>query len=130
MPALPNALRLGRALGALRHAMSAEQDQEFDDVATADFIAATGLVQPVFRPTRDRWLDLVLVVDQSPSMVVWGSTVSELRAVVGRHNAFNRVRFGLGSLGLQSTTFGVLSQTAGDQANSPRQIQLALKLYF
>jgi hypothetical protein len=45
-------------------------------------------------------------------------------------NAFNRVRFGLGSLGLQSTTFGVLSQTAGDQVNSPRQMQLALKLYF
>jgi hypothetical protein len=45
-------------------------------------------------------------------------------------NAFNRVRFGLGSLGLQSQTFGVLSQTAGDQANSPRQIQLALKLYW
>jgi hypothetical protein len=45
-------------------------------------------------------------------------------------NAFNRTRFGLGSLNLQSQTFGVLSQTAGDQANSPRQIQLALKLYF
>lgn len=45
-------------------------------------------------------------------------------------NAFNRVRFGLGSLGLQSQTFGVLSQTAGDQVNSPRQIQFALKLYF
>jgi hypothetical protein len=45
-------------------------------------------------------------------------------------NVFNRTRFGLGSLGLQSQNFGVLSQTAGDQANSPRQIQLALKLYF
>jgi hypothetical protein len=45
-------------------------------------------------------------------------------------NAFNRTRFGNGSLGLQSQTFGVLSQTAGDQTNSPRQIQLALKLYF
>ena len=45
-------------------------------------------------------------------------------------NAFNRVRFGRGSLTLQSQTFGVLSNTAGDQANSPRQMQLALKLYF
>jgi hypothetical protein len=45
-------------------------------------------------------------------------------------NAFNRVRFGMGSLSLQSQNFGVLSRTAGDQANSPRQIQLALKLYF
>jgi hypothetical protein len=45
-------------------------------------------------------------------------------------NAINRTRFGLGSLGLQSTTFGVLSRTAGDQANSPRQVQFALKLYW
>lgn len=45
-------------------------------------------------------------------------------------NAFNRAIFGLGSLSLQSTTFGVLSRTSGDQANSPRQVQFALKLYF
>ena len=45
-------------------------------------------------------------------------------------NAFNRVRFGFGSLTIQSQTFGVLSNTAGDQANSPRQMQLAAKLYF
>ena len=45
-------------------------------------------------------------------------------------NAFNRVRFGQGSLTIQSQTFGILSQTAGDQINSPRQMQLALKLYF
>ncbi|MEO8595114.1 MAG: carboxypeptidase-like regulatory domain-containing protein [Candidatus Solibacter sp.] len=45
-------------------------------------------------------------------------------------NAFNRVRFGQGSLTIQSQTFGLLSQTAGDQANTPRQMQLALKLNF
>jgi hypothetical protein len=45
-------------------------------------------------------------------------------------NAFNRVRFWQGSLTIQSQTFGILSQTAGDQNNSPRQMQLALKLYF
>jgi len=45
-------------------------------------------------------------------------------------NAFNRVRFGQESLTIQSQTFGILSQTAGDQINSPRQMQLALKLCF
>ncbi|MDZ4796546.1 MAG: TonB-dependent receptor [Bryobacteraceae bacterium] len=45
-------------------------------------------------------------------------------------NAVNWVRFGNGNLSLQSPVFGVLSQTAGDQGNSPRQIQFALKLYF
>ena len=44
-------------------------------------------------------------------------------------NVFNRVRFGTGSTQLQSSTFGVLSGS-GSQINTPRQLQLALKLYF
>jgi hypothetical protein len=44
-------------------------------------------------------------------------------------NTFNRVRFGTGSTTLQSATFGVLTG-AGSQINTPRQLQLALKLYF
>jgi hypothetical protein len=44
-------------------------------------------------------------------------------------NAFNRVRFGTGSLSLQSSQFGVLTSQA-DLLNSPRSLQLALKLYF
>jgi len=44
-------------------------------------------------------------------------------------NVFNRVRFGTGSTQLQSQTFGVLSGS-GSQINSPRSLQLALKLYF
>jgi len=44
-------------------------------------------------------------------------------------DVFNRVRFGTGSNSLQSATFGVLTG-AGSQINSPRQLQLAGKLYF
>ena len=44
-------------------------------------------------------------------------------------NVFNRTRFGTGSLTLQSSTFGQLT-SSGDLLNSPRQLQLALKLYF
>ncbi len=44
-------------------------------------------------------------------------------------NAFNRVRFGTGSLTLQDQNFGRLT-SSGDLLNSPRQLQLALKLYF
>jgi hypothetical protein len=45
-------------------------------------------------------------------------------------NVFNRVRFGIGSTTLQSSTFGHLTVNAGSQANTPRQLQLAMKLYF
>ena len=44
-------------------------------------------------------------------------------------NVFNRVRFGTGSTQLQSQSFGVLTG-AGSELNTPRQIQLGLKLYF
>jgi hypothetical protein len=44
-------------------------------------------------------------------------------------NIFNRVRFGTGSQQLQSQQFGQLTSSS-DLLNSPRQLQLALKLYF
>ena len=44
-------------------------------------------------------------------------------------NAFNRVRFGTGSLTLQDQNLGKLV-SASDLLNSPRQIQMGLKFYF
>ena len=44
-------------------------------------------------------------------------------------NVFNRVRFGTGNLTIQNTQFGILT-SSGDLLNSPRQLQLALKVYF
>jgi hypothetical protein len=44
-------------------------------------------------------------------------------------NVFNRVRFGAGNLTLQDQNFGHLTSSS-DLLNSPRQLQLALKLYF
>ncbi len=44
-------------------------------------------------------------------------------------NVFNRVRFGTGSTSLQDQNFGHLTSSS-DLLNSPRQLQLALKLYF
>ncbi|MES1256851.1 MAG: TonB-dependent receptor, partial [Acidobacteriota bacterium] len=61
------------------------------------------------------------------SFPIWEKTRLEFRAEA--FNVFNRVRFGTGSTQLQSSTFGVLTG-AGSQINSPRNLQLALKLYF
>jgi hypothetical protein len=44
-------------------------------------------------------------------------------------NAFNRVRFSTGSGSLQSQSFGRLTSN-GDLLNSPRQMQMALKVYW
>jgi hypothetical protein len=44
-------------------------------------------------------------------------------------NLFNRVRFGPGDTNLQDANFGKLTSSS-DLLNTPRQLQLALKLYF
>jgi hypothetical protein len=44
-------------------------------------------------------------------------------------NVFNRVRFGTGSLQIQNPNFGRLV-SSGDLLNTPRQMQMGLKLYF
>jgi hypothetical protein len=44
-------------------------------------------------------------------------------------NVFNRVRFGTGSTTIQDQNFGHLTSSS-DLLNTPRQLQLALKLYF
>jgi len=58
---------------------------------------------------------------------IWESMRIEFRAEA--FNAFNRVRFGTGSTTLQDQNFGHLT-SASDLLNSPRSMQLALKLYF
>jgi hypothetical protein len=44
-------------------------------------------------------------------------------------NVFNRVRFGTGSMQIQDPNFGKLTSSA-DLLNTPRQLQLALRLEF
>jgi hypothetical protein len=63
----------------------------------------------------------------SRSFPIRESTRLEFRAE--GFNVFNRVRFGTGSTSLQDVNFGHLTSSA-DQLNTPRQLQLALKLYF
>lgn len=66
-------------------------------------------------------------ISVAKSIPIWESVRMEFRAEA--FNAFNRVRFGTGSTTLQDQNFGHLT-SASDLLNSPRSLQLALKLYF
>jgi hypothetical protein len=66
-------------------------------------------------------------VSLAKSFVIRERLRVELRAET--FNLLNRVRFGTGSNSLQAQTFGVLTSSS-DLLNTPRQLQLALKMYF
>jgi hypothetical protein len=63
-----------------------------DEEATVRQIAESDNWLPVMRPEPSRWLDVILLADESPSMVIWQQTISELKSLLERQGAFRNVQ--------------------------------------
>ncbi|MEU9874942.1 FxSxx-COOH system tetratricopeptide repeat protein [Streptomyces phaeochromogenes] len=88
----PEPLELARALRPLRLSVSSPYQLELDEEATAERSAADRLWTPVCRPTPERLLDAVLLVEESASMAVWRPTADRVRALLEQTAAFGTVR--------------------------------------
>ncbi|MEV6394322.1 SAV_2336 N-terminal domain-related protein [Streptomyces sp. NPDC051907] len=100
-------LRLGRALRPLKQLRPDLREWELDEPATVTAMAETGLPDPVLRPGRARWLDLVLLVDDGVSMLLWQRLATETRLLMERSGAFRDVRvYGLDSRTDQAPLLG------------------------
>ncbi|MDX3228949.1 FxSxx-COOH system tetratricopeptide repeat protein [Streptomyces sp. ME19-01-6] len=83
---------LSRALRPFKRTSPSPVGVEIDEETTAERAAREGLWLPSCVPVRERWMDMVLVVDRSSSMVVWRQTVGQLVTVLERTGAFRTVR--------------------------------------
>ncbi|WP_327326943.1 SAV_2336 family protein [Streptomyces sp. NBC_01210] len=100
-------LRLGRALRPLKQLRPDRREWELDEPATVTAMAETGLPDAVMRPGRARWLDLVLLVDDGVSMLLWQRLATETRLLMERSGAFRDVRvYGLDSRGTSAPLLG------------------------
>ncbi|MBK3582112.1 hypothetical protein JHN63_51985, partial [Streptomyces sp. MBT65] len=76
--ALADELAVSRALRPLRRRLDSRHRLEIDEERTATQFAETGLPDVVQRPVRERWLHLVLLVDDGLSMLLWHRLGAEL----------------------------------------------------
>jgi len=90
--ALPGALKLVRALRPLMRRVASLHQVRLDEAATAHQIAQTDIWMPVLQPVSIPWLDVAVVVEDSPSMCLWQQTVQELCQLLERQGAFRDVR--------------------------------------
>jgi tetratricopeptide (TPR) repeat protein len=118
VPALPGALALYRALRPLRRYAESSTRTWLDEERTAEASAAGGRWIPRVRPERARWLELALVVDDSPSMAVWRRTIRELRSLFERLGAFRDIRTWSIDTGGDGTAAPLLRGGAGPAAGS------------
>jgi formylglycine-generating enzyme required for sulfatase activity len=63
-----------------------------DEAATVDLIAETGVWQPVLKQESERWLDVALVFDTSPSMCLWQRLGTDVYRLLSRYGEFRDVR--------------------------------------
>ncbi|KUO21737.1 SAV_2336 N-terminal domain-related protein [Streptomyces dysideae] len=90
--ALVGELELGRALRPLRRRLASPHRLEIDEERTAAELAETRLPDVVQRPVQERWLHLVLLVDDGLSMLLWHRLAAELRTLLERLGAFATTR--------------------------------------
>ena len=119
--ALSDALALSRALRPLMRKIPSRSRQVLDETATAEHYAERSLFVPSFRGQPERWLELALVVDSSPSMRLWYPTLADLYRLLAGHGAFRDVR--LWHLGTDSDGRPFLSKRSdGGQRRRPEEL--------
>ena len=120
-PALAQSLAIARALRPLSR-RRAGTTLELDERATADFIAETGVRAPVWRAARERWFDIVLAVEDVPTLAAWQPLVDELEALLARQGGFRSVTRLLlrGSVG--ASQGGVQARGPGGRLHSARSL--------
>ncbi|MFJ6792700.1 SAV_2336 N-terminal domain-related protein [Streptomyces sp. NPDC091268] len=91
-PSLDDPLGLMRSLRPVGPRSIGGPGQELDEQLTVERSIERMVPTPVMRPAESRWLDLALVVDGHPSMLLWSDLVEELRGAFTRSGVFRDVR--------------------------------------
>ncbi|MFJ7131501.1 FxSxx-COOH system tetratricopeptide repeat protein [Streptomyces fungicidicus] len=84
--------RLAVALHRLARRVPSRTATELDEEVTAERGITDGLWLPWFRPADIRAFDLILLVDDAPTMAVWHEEVASLAAAAEHSGAFRGVR--------------------------------------
>ncbi|MFD9334430.1 TIR-like protein FxsC [Streptomyces sp. NPDC060028] len=122
--ALPRAREIARALRPLRRPWTAGRRQQLDLARTVAGYARSGELLPAFRPAPERWFDLTVVLDRSPTMAVWGDTADELLKVLATTGAFRTLRV------REVDTWEARPRTRSPGTGSPTARQRRLTLVF
>jgi len=91
-PGLRQPLKLARALRPLMQKIDSETEVILDEEATANRIAEERIRIPVFQPDQEPAFDLILVVDESKTMIFWQKTIQELQKLLEIQGAFRDVQ--------------------------------------
>ena len=91
-PSIQSPLEFAKALRPLIRKVSSGRKTLLDEAQTVQKTAEQQICIPVFQNEPEPWLDLALVIDNSPSMVIWSSTIKELKKILSGYGIFREAR--------------------------------------
>ena len=112
-------LDLARSLRPLKRQWPVGRRLRLDIDATVRAYARTWQLIPEFRPAPERWFELDLVLDDSPSMAVWTEVVTGLITLLNQLGAFWRIR--TWQMSVDAT--GPVLRNEGGQPSRPDQLR-------
>lgn len=125
-PALPNERDLARALRPLKRRVYSRTQWVIDEEETAHYSAQVKAWIPRLRPALSRWLDVVVVVDEWSSMVIWERTIEEFKRLLERLGAFRNIQMWGVSTDAESGTLRLHSGTGygarSKRSRSPKEL--------
>ncbi len=80
-----------RALQPFARRVPSRWHRVLDEDETASFAAESGVWSPVYRPVRERWFELSVVVESSASMDLWDDALDEFMRVLRSQGGFRSV---------------------------------------
>ncbi|MEM9090785.1 MAG: SAV_2336 N-terminal domain-related protein [Cyanobacteria bacterium P01_F01_bin.53] len=117
--ALRRSLDILKAIRPLIRSVPSAERMYLDVPATVQAIAETDVWSLQLRPVPEPWLELALVIDTTPSMVIWQRTILKLRRVLAQSGVFRDVRLWSLETTDRSPTLGKTSEP-----NSPQRLCL------
>lgn len=91
--ALPGRLALMRSLRPFARPWAHRRLHEIDEERTAELSAElSGLVMPVFRPGRERWFGVDIVIEDDVAVEIWDATLVAFQRTLEQTGAFREVR--------------------------------------
>ncbi|MBF9071909.1 SAV_2336 N-terminal domain-related protein [Streptacidiphilus fuscans] len=118
--ALQNPLGLMRALRPLSsRTVPGSTRTELDEERSVASSVEQGMVVPILKPQRGRWLDLAIVLDSHHSMLLWHDLVAELCSAITQTGIFRDVRLWF----LSGTDAGATPTVATSKDGAPRHPQ-------
>jgi len=80
-----------RALQPFARRVPSRWHRVLDEDETASYAAETGVWSPVYRPVRERWFELSVVVESSSSMDLWDEALDEFLRLLRNQGGFRSV---------------------------------------